>query len=534
MNRIRLAAMVLCFTSAAHAQSARSGPILLRNGNLDSKSEPIMVAFAPNGAAIGASVTLRIDNPDGIDLDVDVYDRNPRRDSSAVAVCSSNGDGAIETCRAFRRNGTDSLWIEVSVNDGQRGSAYTLEYTPLFGERLQGTDLTTRDARNLTFDRYSMGAFRESENDPDPLRQLFQVEGIPTRTDSIIATLQARTRGDLVRLDLFDGGGHLLRGSRVPSEVQQIKLDTMFTPPLFILATLASRRLPGFIARLNPSMPYAGVGFNAHVGPRTNPIPILLSTLPFRDESSGQRVYDVRLPAGHTAVVTLDGTSHQMVTSAGDLTLVERDTALFGTKTSLRIGKPWRGAQTLRYGVDTDQNFRIRVQENREGAKYGRSGSWAVTMRAFREERPSLISFSPDRAVVWEPSSIGTLSLNKNIPIIENAMAVAVVYAPRAADMRTNQSAIPNRALTSSGSRVTAQLGKKDDVDFDLVVCDDSGAIIDIGSNTVSWQWTSDRPYVFLVAMPDPSRFATRPPPGVGARRMIEMNLIGLGGSSAK
>ena len=284
MNSLRFVSVLVCASSVLARAQENPRSVALHKGSMDPKSTPLVVKFALPDSSIGATVNLFLNDPQNVDLDMDVYYRDPSADSSALAICSSYGDTALETCRALTRSAHDTLWVRVFPSDGQRGSGFRLEYVPLYGKRIEGTLLTTKDARRLQVNQTYTGAFRSFGSSRDPLRQLFRLDGLEGRgSDSLFATLLPLSRGDLVRLAVFDSAGRLLRTSRGPSESQQIRIDTpgAWSSPLYVLAELTSRR--GSFSFVS------GSGFRLRVGQDALRIPITLSSLPFRDEGSGER-----------------------------------------------------------------------------------------------------------------------------------------------------------------------------------------------------------------------------------------------------
>lgn len=520
-------ALAAAWPAAAQMQAGRNvidGP----RGSLEFRSPPFIRPLVLPSGAIGATVNLWINEPQNIDLDLDVYDRNPAADSSAVPVCSSYDEGSFETCRALLKRGRDTLWVRVFVSGGEKGSGFRLGYAPVYGNRLEGTSMTTAEARSLSLNETYVGAFRSSDQSSDPLRQLFRVDGAGRPLgDQLFVTLVPAARGDFVRLQVFDSAGALVSATKNASESQQLAVSgAARRAPLYVLAELASRR--------TRALQYvSGSGFRLRVSQQAQNIPVGLAAgaQAFRDDGSGERTYEVSVPAGSAASLVLEGSSYQLVLDDGNPSFVEADTAALGPRTSLRIGVPWNNSPILRSALDGNQTFRIRIAQRREAMTYG-GGSWSVTMRATVSDSrgaPALLSFSSDSATVWDVGSSPTLTVTKTMAASRTGIAVALLPVPTTNDVRQVPNSMSRPSVAGGGSRMTARLSPRDAAEFDLVVCDDTGGILDIGESSVSWQWTSDRQAVFIVAIPDPTRFRGGAAPQLAGRSV----LVGLYGGAS-
>jgi hypothetical protein len=505
----------------ANVLPTKSSNKLLESKSITSKIKPITSEFYPipgdwlrEFSESGREFLLVIQDPNYLDVDLFLHDGIPGDDNRISEICSSQGTGRSESCRAFPSDISpeeDLLMIEVRGVDGTRSTKYVLTSAPFQGPRFEGTRFVGDDAKAL-----KKPLVIEGTEEHEPILQLrtqlterrpsdiYAIE-LPDPMSGPLAVdlVGTQPRGES-EIKIFDGAGFQIAESfdrlfnstaTIPAEQQgnlvYVQVDSSggdaFLYRHYIDVTM-NFRLPSSVTvvRMDPEEPIS-----------------------FR--SASNRSFSLIFVPGQAAFMSLHGCGNQLFLQEdlGDrvqLIIFNDD----DSDTHAFFGQPAFGERTMNPDVGMMIPY---AQETTITLAIAPEGP-GETDTAAGDSRGSYVwqhSGSIERDNICEITGTVTDNTNYLMPFEPRAALNLILEGQNQTltgtllkDTGLVAYRVSRRQLNRSGATGITSSTEGNELDIAIVL--ENGFVQEVGSGYVQWQWDTEDSFAYIVLFRPPYR----------------------------
>jgi len=471
--------------------------------------------------SVGWEISLLINDPTSLDIDLEVHTANPQNVRTALQLCRSDGSTSIERCRIKREDlpqkpGPPEVWLRVVPASKNGATAYTLDARVLKGPNIRSTKLYADDAKKdlskktpSTEGTFLWGDYLQGEQF-GVFNHLYRIKPIESsegpeseELEKLLVTLNAEDGQTNLNLGIYNDDGRLISKPDVdkPNQVRLIPIDD--TKEYFVLVKLADWQNisddPGYELQIK----YFG-GFNPELA--------FLQEKRRLDLGSAQVIrgtdvrYRIKVPTDTLALILLEGEGSELSAYTGsDFKETQKAIRLDAEKQVLHLGKPFMNSHVILEGFGKDRDFLIRINKKR-GKETDREKKIIfgkgrrITMQEVVDDY--LVRFSPGDA---KPVSLDFGFFGRAKPKQIEKSVDKTMFSYRLGSTKAFSATIDNFTPTRM---------------FYVALCRKDGTVIDIAPNRVTWDPDAGRGEgngedLFLVVFLDP-REENQSPDGLG------------------
>jgi hypothetical protein len=376
---------------------------------------------------------LETNNPDLLDLDLYIYGGGSEAQSQSAPLCVGEGVESTEICRVLA---SGPVTVQVIASGGDGRSEFTLSMRPLEGPRLAGTPLLAEDARPLAAGTWLSPVSGTAGRTETLVRGFSSAALFEVRWDSGGAgqswrsILTSPDLSDGVRLRAFNAEGHPLRDSSRGDGVYQDLIIPADGGRAFLLVT---GRRPG--SRFNLGLFRSGA-----------PVPVPDGVSEWIASGQDERHYSLKVAAGETAIIELEGTQGQLAVKDGSGQEV-RIRRVFGQAQQLAwIGDRVGSSPFVLSGVNANRALEVSIVASRDSIRYQRPATWNLHIHRSTREPNYLVQFAREESEPWPEWWLESQSQRRGVIAAGGLKVYALqprVAGPRSAPQLQQRSMAP-------------------------------------------------------------------------------------------
>ncbi len=466
---------------------------------------------------IGWEIGLQIDDPQALDVDLEIFAKDPRG-RFIEPVCLSDQLGRFERCRVNAESLPDGrAWIKVFPAVGVGKTSYIYQVRPLLAPSFERSQLYGSDVMG----RFVAGQFVDSlvfSSDAGGLDHLYRIElpsdsGVEYAEVLLVSVLTA-DRETPIEATIYDNRGRIVKTSQKPASSQLLTVRPAAGREWYLLVKLTSMR----------SVVRKYVSYAVKVTTEADEFdPRMALESARRIDTYGEPVYIyepqacfvLNLPSDDLYSLILEGDGYDLSVFPDPYGRYSEESAgtirVHSAGSSVQyalLGQSFMGSEHLQTSLNSERVFLICV-EQKSNDVYGRYGKAMLRVRSSKDMRALRYSLDfstsfPDKVLYLNETQTEEVSIGQGQQYIY--------------ELLWTESVESFRAMLDRSGETTGQ--------FDIALCGEYGQVYEISDSQVSaGREKADR--LFLVIFPSPHYEGT----AAGSVRLIfEGNIAGKKG----